>query len=156
MWVGKMPRAKKVKTPPPEPIAHTGEIPRWVFQDANGENFRAFEWEFAQRWEELYPDIDLETQYLFAPPRKFRLDFAHLPSKTGVEIQGGTFTNHMGHSSITGRQNDNDKGLVAGVHGWEIVAIPTHNASDLEAHEAVWRTIQKRLETMKTEEQLTA
>ena len=142
-----MPRARKVKPPPPTPIAHTGEIPRWIFQDANGENFRSFEWEFAQQWEDAYPEIDLVAQHPFIPTRMFRFDFAHLASKTAIEIQGGTNTTYMGHSSVSGRKNDGEKKMLAGTLGWFVCEVPTDEIT-LERLASIKETIGVRLKAM--------
>jgi len=135
-----MPRAKKHAAPASKPIPYSGDIPRWIFQDANGENFRSFEWEFAQLWEEQYPDIDLVVQHPFAAPRLFRFDFAHLPSKTAIEIQGGTNTTFMGHSSISGRKQDGEKKMIAGTLGWFVCEVPTDEIT-LERMAAIKETI---------------
>lgn len=152
-----MPRAKKVKPPPPPPISHSGEIPRWIFQDQKGENFRDFEWKFAQMWEDTYPEIDLVVQHSFVPTRMFRFDFAHMESKTAIEIQGGTNTTWMGHSSISGRKNDGEKKMIAGTLGWYVFELPTDEIG-VEKLAAIRETIRVRMESAKMQnlEELTA
>jgi hypothetical protein len=36
---------------------------------------------------------DLEKEFRFHPVRKWRADFAHLPSRTLIEIEGGIYVN---------------------------------------------------------------
>lgn len=47
--------------------------------------------QFAQLWNDRYPAIDLHSEWRFAHPRRYRLDFAHLPTKIGVELNGGVW-----------------------------------------------------------------
>ena len=78
--------------------------------------------EFADLWVALFPECDLYSEYRFHPKRKFRLDFAHIPSKVGIEIQGAIWT--LGaHSSGAGLQRDYEKMLVAAACGWQILPI---------------------------------
>lgn len=53
----------------------------------------ALESAFALAWRLYAPDApEPVAEYRFAPPRRFRLDFAWVPQRVGVELQGGTFT----------------------------------------------------------------
>lgn len=74
---------------------------------------------FEQLWLELYPEIDLEAEFKFHPHRKFRLDYAHVPSKTGIEINGGRWQ-VSGHSSGRGLFRDYEKINLAILEGWVI------------------------------------
>lgn len=77
------------------------------------------EQKFLKLWESLYPFIALEQQYKFSKARKFKSDFAHIPSKTLIEIQGGTWSNSkMGHNSGSGIDRDYDKLAQAQMEGW--------------------------------------
>ena len=80
------------------------------------------ELEFAQLWVSLFPSVDLVTQVKPVPKRRFALDFAHLPSKTGIEINGGIWSK-SGHSSGKGLLRDYEKNLLAATQGWQILAI---------------------------------
>jgi hypothetical protein len=90
------------------------------------------EFEFAAMWDELYPNIDLHAEYRFDSKRRYRLDFAHLPSKTGIEIQGATWVQNTGHSSGRGIQRDIEKVHLAALHGWQIIPLLSEDASNPE------------------------
>ena len=78
--------------------------------------------EFADLWVALFPECDLHSEYRFHPTRKFRLDFAHIPSKVGVECQGAIWT--LGaHSSGVGLRRDYEKMLLAAACGWQILPL---------------------------------
>lgn len=83
---------------------------------------------FAQLWVELFPDTDLHSEFKFHPERRFRLDFAHIESKTGIECNGGTH-HKGGHSSGRGIQRDYEKQRLAAPQGWIIIPL---SASDID------------------------
>jgi hypothetical protein len=47
--------------------------------------------EFLTRWRQLNGP-DLQEEFEFSPTRGWRFDFAHLPSLTAIEIEGGTWS----------------------------------------------------------------
>lgn len=58
---------------------------------------------------------------MFHPIRQWRSDFAHLPSRTLIEIEGGA---HGGrHTRKEGFEEDLRKYLTAHLHGWEVIRI---------------------------------
>ena len=80
------------------------------------------ELQFIDLWTNIYPDIDLHEEYLFAKElkRQFRLDFAHPETKIGIEINGGIYQRNSGHSSIKGLERDYEKACTAAILGWRI------------------------------------
>lgn len=80
------------------------------------------ELEFAQLWVSYYPGIDLVTQHRYNPKRKFTLDFAHLPSKTAVEVNGAIWSKG-GHNTGRGLLRDYRKALDAATLGWLVLPI---------------------------------
>lgn len=77
------------------------------------------EYQFELLWEELFPDIELEAEYKFHHQRRFRLDYAHIQSRTGIEINGGRWQ-VSGHSSGRGLLRDYEKINLAILEGWVI------------------------------------
>ena len=67
-------------------------------------------------------DIDmpeLHGQHVFHETRKWAFDYAHKPSKTAVEIDGGVWeTRKTGHTSGTGYTSDREKDNAALDDGW--------------------------------------
>ena len=73
---------------------------------------------FLQAWRAFAPDApEPVAEYRFAPPRRFRLDFAWVPQRVGVELQGGTFTQGR-HTRGTGYERDCEKHNLLQSAGW--------------------------------------
>lgn len=100
---------------------------------------------FADTWLHLYPDIDLHTQHRFAHPKRHRFDFAHLPTRVGIEIQGGTWVQGMGHSGGAGIRRDMEKTQIAAGLGWVVVPIASDHVADPEKLAAIAQVIQQRM-----------
>jgi very-short-patch-repair endonuclease len=64
----------------------------------------------------------LEREYRFHPTRKWRADFAHLPSRTLIEIEGGIWVRGR-HNSPRGFAADAEKYLEAELAGWRVVRL---------------------------------
>ena len=64
----------------------------------------------------------LEREFRFHPSRKWRADFAHLDSRTLIEIEGGIFTNGR-HTRGAGYAADLEKYLEATLAGWRVVRL---------------------------------
>lgn len=68
----------------------------------------------------------LMREYRFAPPRRWRADFAHLPSRTLIEIEGGIWRGGR-HITPTGFIADCDKYNAATLLGWRVLRLtPKH------------------------------
>lgn len=63
-----------------------------------------------------------EREYRFAPPRRFRADFAWPDHKLLVEVDGGTWS-HGRHARGSGIERDAEKYSLAAVHGWRVVRV---------------------------------
>lgn len=61
----------------------------------------------------------LEREFRFHAERKWRADFAHLPSRTLIEIEGGIWINGR-HNRAAGFNADLEKYLEAGLAGWRV------------------------------------
>lgn len=64
----------------------------------------------------------LEKEFRFHPVRKWRADFAHLPSRTLIEIEGGIFVNGR-HNRGAGFAADLEKYFAASLLGWRVVRL---------------------------------
>lgn len=63
--------------------------------------------------------LSLEREHKFAPTRKWKFDFAYLPGKVAVEIEG-----RGRHQTIAGFRNDAEKYNTAVEMGWRILRFP--------------------------------
>jgi len=63
----------------------------------------------------------LVREHRFHPERKWRFDFAHLPSKTAVEVEGKVWGGR--HTRGDGFMADAEKYFEAHVRGWRVVRL---------------------------------
>lgn len=73
---------------------------------------------FLRGWERDYPFLPLLREYKPLTARRFRLDFAHVESRVGIEIQGGTWGRKGAHSSGKGLNRDYEKLNLIQSDGW--------------------------------------
>lgn len=79
------------------------------------------EMRFARLWRAL-DGPELEREFRFHPTRKWKADFAHLPSRTLIEIEGGIWIRGR-HTSPRGFAADAEKYLEATLGGWRVVRL---------------------------------
>ncbi len=103
------------------------------------------ELQFGNLWVELYPDIDLYSEYQFDPKRRYRFDFAHLDAKVAIEVQGGIYQPNLGHSSIAGIKRDCEKFSLAASQGWLVFPL-TDNMIDDSWLALIASTIETRMQ----------
>lgn len=63
-----------------------------------------------------------EREYRFAPPRRWRFDFAWPESKVAVEVEGGRFVGGA-HISVAGLERDVEKYNEAALAGWRVIRV---------------------------------
>jgi hypothetical protein len=96
-------------------------------------------------WTTLFPSVDLISEFRFAEHRRFRFDFAHLPSMTAIEIEGGVWTGGR-HTSGSGYTRDCEKynlALTEPPCGWAVFRLTPSmiTAANLDA---IAETIERR------------
>lgn len=78
----------------------------------------ALERKFALLWKSLNgPALILE--HAFAPPRRWRFDFAHPATRVAIEVQGGSWSNGR-HCRGAGMAADAEKLNAAAIQGWSV------------------------------------
>ena len=80
--------------------------------------------QFAALWERLGPTgFEWTREHVFAPPRRWRFDFAYLPAKVAVEIEGVTFFGgaKSRHQTANGLEADCEKYDMAVELGWRVL-----------------------------------
>lgn len=76
---------------------------------------------FALLWRSLGGPA-LEREFRFHPTRKWRADFAHIPSRTLIEIEGGIWVRGR-HTTPRGFIADAEKYLEAALGGWRVLRL---------------------------------
>ena len=61
----------------------------------------------------------MEREYRFDSGRRWRADFAHLPTRCLIEIEGGIWVNGR-HNRAAGFNADLEKYLEASLSGWNV------------------------------------
>ncbi len=64
----------------------------------------------------------LEREFRFHPVRKWRADFAHIESRTLIEVEGGVFVQGR-HTRAAGFIADCEKYFSAWLCGWAVVRL---------------------------------
>lgn len=59
-------------------------------------------------------------ELVFAPPRRFRFDFAWPDHKLAVEVDGGVFSGGR-HTTGAGYTRDCEKFALAAINGWSVI-----------------------------------
>lgn len=64
--------------------------------------------------------VGWEREYRFAPPRRWRFDFAWPEHKLAIEVDGGTWSGGR-HVRGSGVEKDSEKYSTAAVLGWRVI-----------------------------------
>jgi very-short-patch-repair endonuclease len=77
--------------------------------------------QFAAIWRTHGPDdFPLERECRFAPPRRWRFDFANTERKVAIEIEGGAWTGGR-HTRGAAFEKDAEKYNTAALLGWIVL-----------------------------------
>lgn len=91
-----------------------------------------------ETWLRQHPDIPPAVpEYQFAPPRKWRLDFAWPDQKVAVEIEGVVYEDGGRHQRVKGFLADCEKYEAALVKGWKVYRVPGPWVA--EGKTTIWR-----------------
>lgn len=108
----------------------------------------ALEDQFLSLWQAHNPQLILEREFSDIPSwevdfqerhakskrsKRYRLDFAHPDSRTGIEIQGGVY-NRGRHVTGSGYERDCRKYNLAYTSGWTIFLLTSQMAKDAYWH----------------------
>lgn len=78
-----------------------------------------------RRFELIWHALDgpkLESEYRFHPARRWRADYAHIESRTLIELEGGVWVGGR-HNRAAGFVADAEKYLEAALGGWRVVRL---------------------------------
>ena len=75
--------------------------------------------------------LQLETEFIFNPDRKWRFDFAIPSIKVAVEFEGGIFLKNSGHNTARHYTKDAEKYNSAAIQGWRVLRFTAKNYKNL-------------------------
>lgn len=116
----------------------------------------ALEDQFLGLWQAHYPSLilvrefsdveaweaDFQERYAKSKrSKRYRADFAHLPSRTLIEIQGGTF-NRGRHVTGSGYERDARKFNLAMLCGWKVFLLTSQTAKEIAWLEKIALSLQ--------------
>ena len=84
--------------------------------------------------------IEFVQQHAYAPPRKFRADFAFPYARLLVEVQGGVYSKNA-HGSITGILADIDRLNTATLAGFRLLRFTPQAVKSGEALQLIERVL---------------
>ena len=71
-----------------------------------------------------------EREFVFIPGRRFRLDFAWVDVRIGLELDGGIFLPKSGHNTGVGISRDIEKGNLSLENGWKVYRATSKTVKD--------------------------
>ena len=84
-----------------------------------------------------------QREYRFHPTRRWRFDFAFVPQKLAVEIEGGTWKKSR-HTTGDGFHSDCDKYNAAVELGWSVLRFTGKHVSSGQAMDTTLRCLQMK------------
>ena len=93
------------------------------------------------RWLKVLPP---QREYRFAPPRRWRFDFAWPDQKVAVEVEGGTFTGGR-HTRGAAFEKDCEKYNEATIGGWQVLRVTPDQVTSGQAVHWISRALAIRL-----------
>jgi len=93
-----------------------------------------------ERFEMRWHGPALVKQHVFHPTRQWRLDFAHLASKVGIEIHGGVWRSGR-HTRGSGFVKDRQKMNAAISLGWRVFELTDKDLNKPETFEMIEEAI---------------
>lgn len=89
----------------------------------------------------------LNREHQFNPFRKWRFDFAHLPTQVAVEIEGG-ISGKSRHTSCDGYAADCEKYNEAAFLRWFVFRLPPRDVTNLKAIGRILHFVREREEML--------
>lgn len=87
--------------------------------------------------------VEVVLEHRFAPPRKWRFDYALVEQRIAVEVEGGVWTRGR-HTRGAGFLKDVEKYNEAAVRGWIVIRTTPDKLVSAETLELVERALQAR------------
>jgi len=102
---------------------------------------RAGEYEMFRRKLAAFTGCEIEPEHVFFPGRKWRIDFAIVDLKIGIEIEGGVWSGGR-HTRGNGFIDDMEKYNAAATLGWVILRFTTQDLNKITTFETVKKVVE--------------
>lgn len=83
-----------------------------------------------------------EPEFRFHPKRKWRMDYAFVPQKVCVEVEGGVYTQGR-HTRGSGFMKDMEKYNEASAMGWRIIRVTPSQLCTMETIDLIKRALNR-------------
>jgi very-short-patch-repair endonuclease len=87
--------------------------------------------------------VDVDAEYRFAPPRRWRFDYAIVEQRVAVEVEGGVWTRGR-HTRGSGFVKDMEKYNAAAALGWLLIRTTPDNLISPSTLDLIRRAIETR------------
>ena len=104
---------------------------------------RAGEYDMFRRKLAAFTGCEVKPEHMFYQGRKWRIDFAIVDLKIGIEIEGGVWT-YGAHTRGKGFVDDMEKYNAAATLGWVILRFTPQDLNKITTFETVQKTIEAR------------
>jgi very-short-patch-repair endonuclease len=87
--------------------------------------------------------VEVEAEHRFAPPRKWRFDYAIVEQRVAIEVEGGVWTRGR-HTRGSGFVKDMEKYSEAAARGWLLIRTTPDNLISQSTLDLIRRAIETR------------
>ena len=102
---------------------------------------RALEYEMFRRKLAAFVGCEIKQEHIFFPGRRWRIDFAIVDLKIGIEIEGGVWANGR-HTRGKGFIEDMEKYNAAATLGWVILRFTPHDLNKITTFETIKKVVE--------------
>ena len=102
---------------------------------------RAREYEMFRRKLAAFTGCEIKPEHIFYPGRKWRIDFAIVELKIGIEIEGGAWSNGR-HTRGKGFIDDIEKYNAAVTFGWVILRFTPQDLNKITTFETIKKVVE--------------
>ena len=102
---------------------------------------RAREYDMFRRKLAAFTGCEIKPEHIFSPWRRWRLDFAIVDLKIGIEIEGGVWANGR-HTRGKGFIDDMEKYNAAATLGWVVLRFTPQDLNKITTFETVKKVVE--------------
>ena len=104
---------------------------------------RASEYDMFRRKLAAFVGCEIKQEHIFFPGRRWRIDFAIVDLKIGIEIEGGVWANGR-HTRGKGFIEDMEKYNAAATLGWVILRFTPHDLNKITTFETIKKVVESK------------